>query len=130
MGSWFHSMLNLLGTWSSGNMSFPIGKWRLGLLISFGFSYLLLLLSSISFLKTKFCAGINIGGTGSSSWLQNDMVSKDDGGGDEDGDAWIVFISSSIAALCSRTFKEVAFLYILHKTMSCIVCQKINTSTA
>lgn len=31
----------------------------------------------------------------------------------------VFIISSSIAALCSNTFNDVAFLYILHNTMSC-----------
>ena len=73
--------------------------------------------SSASFLRTTFgCLLRNA--FWSSGWLLNDMVSVEEGG--EEGEPPICFIcSSSIVALCSNTFNEVAFLYILHNTMSC-----------
>ncbi|KAG7011802.1 hypothetical protein SDJN02_26708, partial [Cucurbita argyrosperma subsp. argyrosperma] len=63
--------------------------------------------TSSSFLRTSW-VGITEG-TISSCWLQKEMDSNGDAGGEEEACKCLAS-SSSMAALCSSTFKEVAFL--------------------
>ncbi|KAK6916797.1 Glycoside hydrolase, family 19, catalytic [Dillenia turbinata] len=118
-GSWAQSILNL-GTCNSANLSIPatnlmVDEDEVAILTLSASS---LFLSSIS-ISSSFRKnwGSAIVAKRSSCWPQYVMVSMDVNG--EPGEAsCIAFIPSSIAALCSNTFSDVAFRYILHKTMS------------
>lgn len=124
-GSW---ALNF-GNWRS-KPSIPVGKCRLEHLVFSPASLPIKdnIVSSSSWTISSFINDSFTPVTAKSwSLLENEVVVsmeiKGDvicGEGESEQVLVLVFIiSSSIAALCSNTFNDVAFLYILHNTMSC-----------